>query len=155
MRKLLALSLVALTLGLGGALSLMGCGGHAALLQEPNPIYTQGQPMPYVRNAIMMAVPQHRWRVESEDQNRIVAGYYKGSHVARVLITYDQQNVSVQFIQAQNLSFQVDAMGNRYIHRNYNVWVGQLANDIQRSLYAGMGGGGGQQQQQVPVIVVQ
>lgn len=130
----------------GASFFVTACGGGGSALRDPAPVVlSSGQPEHMVREAILRALPQRGWQVESEEQKRLVAVLHIRSHVARVLISYDPQTVWIQYVDSVNLDFRVGADGTRYIHPNYNRWVENLARDIQSSLSTNA---------QVPVIVV-
>jgi len=127
---------------------LSACGGGGAVLRDPSPVYVPaGMPMQGTRAAIIDTLPRHHWQLEGEQDNHLVAALYIRSHVARVFITYDAQAVWIQYADSQNLSYRVGHDGSRYIHPNYNRWVGNLARDLQRALPLGA-------QASLPVIVI-
>lgn len=131
-----------------------GC-SHSAVLRDPSPAYVPaGMPLPVVRERIVTALPRHRWVLEGEDANRMFVAFRKGSHVARVLVTYDTQYVTVQYATSDFLDYAVDSNGTRYIHRNYNAWVQNLVRDIQASLSSAQAGAGVPPGGGVQVIVV-
>jgi len=127
---------------------LCACGGAGTLLRDPAPVpVPMGMPTQGTRAAIIDTLPRHHWQLEGEQDNHLVAALYIRSHVARVFITYDAQAVWIQYAESQNLSYRVGHDGSRYIHPNYNRWVGNLARDLQRALP--LGG-----QASLPVIVI-
>jgi hypothetical protein len=133
MRTLLSASLAC-------ALLATGCFGGAAVLQDPQPAYVPpGIPAENVRAAILSVLDGRHWHAESEQQNQIVAVLVVRNHSARVLITYNQQGVYIQYMDSQALDYYVDSAGRPRIHRNYNRWVERLAQNIEQAIQGGPG----------------
>lgn len=114
------------------ALMLMG----AAVLKDPDPIAVPaGISAADVAKAIKVGVSGRGWTVSSDENGRIDAVLYIRSHVARVAIHYDTQQVSIQYVSSENLDYR-ERRGKRYIHSNYMRWIRNIQLDIQRELFA-------------------
>ena len=55
------------------------------------------------------------------------------THVAIVDVTYDTSTYSIQYVDSTNLNYN-ESKGT--IHKNYNGWIQNLENAIQRELSA-------------------
>lgn len=113
------------------ALMLMG----AAVLEDPEPIAVPaGMSAGDVAKAIKIGISGRGWTVAKDENGQIDAVLYIRSHVARVAIHYDTQQVRIQYVSSDNLDYK-ERRGKRYIHRNYFNWIHNIQMDIQRELF--------------------
>ncbi len=98
-----------------------------------------GTPLPDLAAALALAVTDEGWIVTSEARGVIRATLYIRSHEAIVNIGFDETNFWIDYQDSINLNYNPNGLkGTRTrrategprIHRNYNVWVGQLAKRI-------------------------
>ncbi len=109
--------------------ALAGC-SRLAPLENPGQIAVNSPDPQWARHAILSALPRRGWVAEGEWPGIIVARLDIRSHRARVRIDYDASTVRISYVDSVNLKFAVDSNGVPYIHRNYNLWVRNLASDI-------------------------
>jgi hypothetical protein len=103
-------------------------------LIDPDPIAVPaGRTSAAVATAIKAALVGRTWSVSKEAPGRIDATLYIRSHVARIAITYDTAQVRIAYVSSENLKYK-EKRGKRYIHSNYNGWVGNLIADLSRHL---------------------
>ncbi len=103
-------------------------------LIDPDPIAVPaGRTPAAVATAIKAALVGRTWSVSKETPGRIDATLYIRSHVARIAITYDKAQVRIAYVSSENLKYQ-EKRGKRYIHSNYNGWIGNLVADLSRNL---------------------
>lgn len=110
----------------------------ARTLEEPAPISVPvGKTALQVANAIRRAAAALKFTIDEDAQGRMVARYAPRDHVARVTIAYSTSEVRVTYLDSSNLGFEQNKDGTREIHRNYNKWVNNLAQEINKNLSSG------------------
>ena len=82
-----------------------------------------------VTRAIKVAGIGLGWNIEVQTPGHIVGRLHLRSHVAFVDITYTRDEYSIHYRDSSNLNY--DA-GSQSIHKNYNSWVRDLAQAIDR-----------------------
>lgn len=114
------------------AIMLMG----AAVLEDPDPIAVpEGLSAADVASAIKTGVSRRKWIISNEEDGQIDAVLYIRSHVARISIQYDTEQVRIRYVSSENLDYK-ERRGKRYIHSNYMKWIRNIQVDIQRELFA-------------------
>jgi hypothetical protein len=112
------------------ALLLMG----AAVLVDPEPIAVPaGLAAKDVSKAIRAGIVQRGWVVLKDEKGKIDAVLNLRKHEARVAIAYDPKQVTIKYASSDNLDYS-EKNGVRHIHKNYNKWITNMVQDIQRAL---------------------
>ncbi|MAE67859.1 MAG: hypothetical protein CMJ18_26695 [Phycisphaeraceae bacterium] len=107
-----------------------GC--RTAALVDPAPIQYESTGSKKTRNAIVRAMANRGWTVQSESSGEIVArNLVRGKHEVVVRITYSRDEVDIAYVSSRNMKYDGSA---QTIHKNYNNWVQFLAEDIRREL---------------------
>lgn len=116
------------------ALWLVGCATTAPVLDSPRAIDVPGNAtMDQVEDAILDAMRNRGWSVHDRSRGEIIADLNVRSHFARVGITYNTGAVAIEYMESENLNYEV-VDGEERIHGNFNSWLTNLSNDIQRNL---------------------
>jgi len=124
--------LVVLALGL---LVLPAC--RRAKLYNPDPI-TAAATIEKTERAIKMALAGRGWVVSKAEPGEMRATLTSRGHIARIVINYNQQDVTIKYDSSQDLDYQIGDDGQPEIHKNYNKWIQHLVRDINKNLlYAG------------------
>jgi len=97
--------------------------GHAV------PIAAQSLPPAKIRAAIIEAAEGRGWQVRPIAEGQLEATYAPRTHKAVVDILYDRQTYSIRYKSSENLKAE-----DGTIHHNYNRWVQNLDEDIQKKL---------------------
>lgn len=87
-----------------------------------------------VRGAIIRAGTSTRypWTITAGGDHALVASsVVRGKHTAEVTISYTRSSITVTYRDSKNLNYRVKN-GMPQIHPNYNVWVQDLIDAIQR-----------------------
>jgi hypothetical protein len=85
-----------------------------------------------IRQAIAVAAASRSWKIESEVDGRMeLSVLVRDKHMARVELAYDVAGYRIRYLDSRNLRY--DAQQN-LIHRNYNVWIRELAAGINAAL---------------------
>jgi hypothetical protein len=116
------------------ALWLAGCATSAPVLDSPRAIDVPGNAsMEEVENAILDAMRSRGWAVHERNRGEIIADLNVRTHFARVGITYNTGAIAIEYIDSRDLAYEV-VDGQERIHGNFNSWLTNLSNDIQRNL---------------------
>ncbi len=100
-----------------------------------------GTPLADIAASIRLAAKEKGWQITSEEPGVMQATLPIRSHKAMVEIKYDASDFSIDYKDSFNLDYSPDDLvkGPRHrrrtvkgprIHRNYNIWVRQLADRI-------------------------
>ena len=84
-----------------------------------------------VRVAITHAGASLGWIMIEQEPGRINGTLKLRSHTAIVDVTYDTSTYSIQYVDSTNLDY---SASEGTIHENYNGWIQNLDNAIQREL---------------------
>lgn len=129
MKSLVKLLLVAVAM-----IALPSLALAAAELRDPDPIAVPTKlSAEQVATEIKRALAGRGWTVSKESAGRIDSTLYLRSHVARIEVTFDAQQVTLRYVSSENLDYE-EKKGKRLIHRNYMSWIGNLSGDISRNL---------------------
>jgi hypothetical protein len=82
-----------------------------------------------IKKALIVAGSQRNWVMREVEPGKLEATLLLRSHMAKVLVSYDTSSYAISYLDSKNLKHK-----NGKIHRNYNSWVQNLSNDIQRNL---------------------
>lgn len=98
-----------------------------------------GTPLVDLAVAIRRAANEQGWRIIEEAPGVMQASLHIRSHEAVVTISFDETNFWIEYADSINLDYNPNSLrktrnrgeikGPR-IHRNYNIWVDQLARKI-------------------------
>lgn len=88
-----------------------------------------------IAKVIKKALVARTWAVKGEEKGVIHSQIWVRSHSAKIKITYDKKKIKIHFVSSDNLkeSRKGDTV---FIHRNYNRWIKNLENDINRAIYS-------------------
>lgn len=112
---------------------LVGC-ASAPVLESPRQANVpSGVTMANVEEAILNAMRARGWAVHDRGRGHIVADLNVRAHFARVDIRYSANSVSVEYVDSENLEYEV-VDGQPRIHGNFNSWMTNLIRDIERNL---------------------
>lgn len=111
---------------------LVACATNKPIYNSSQVAFMQELTETQAQDVIKDALRYKRWKVVSDDNpGEIVADIVVRSHYAKVRITYDMSQFSINYMKSDDLDF--DA-GKNKIHRNYNKWILLLEQEIvQRS----------------------
>ncbi len=84
-----------------------------------------------VEKNIVKALIQKGWQVKSNANGIILAEIMVRTHTARIEITFDASQYSINYVDSTNLKY--DAKSNT-IHKNYNNWIIYIDRLIQTGL---------------------
>lgn len=73
------------------------------------------------------------WEITNEAPGRIDSTLHLREHMAKITVTYDAQQVRFAYVDSANLDFE-QKKGQRYIHPNFNGWMGYLVSDLTTNL---------------------
>ena len=82
-----------------------------------------------MERAIETALARRHWSVKEKVPGKYTAHLDERKHSATVAIVYDATNARIDYVDSTNLEYENRPDGE-VIHRNYNNWVKNLANDI-------------------------
>ncbi|MGB0766540.1 MAG: hypothetical protein ACPGYV_02385 [Phycisphaeraceae bacterium] len=120
--RLLALLLICL-------LPMVGCKSRTQVT-APQPIPIEGIEKPKVEGALRTAIPKRGWAVDTKQGQVITASnLIRGRHKVVVDIDYASDAILIQYADSENMDY-VKEGDVEYIHKNYNVWVNYLRQDI-------------------------
>ncbi|WP_376693193.1 hypothetical protein [Wenzhouxiangella sp. EGI_FJ10409] len=113
---------------------LIGCATTAPVLESPRQVSVPAAAdAGDVEDAVIDALRTRGWAVAERSDGRIVADLNVRAHFARIDIRYDADSVTLEYVDSRNLEYEV-VEGEERIHGNFNSWMTNLVNDIQRSL---------------------
>ncbi len=116
-------------------LVLLLAGWRTAPLYNPEPIQVpEGLTMKEVGKAVKLAMVKRGWSAASVKPGKILAVLHIRKHTAKVLITYDDKQVTIRYVGSENLKYKKEDDGTEIIHKNYNSWIRNLAGDIETKL---------------------
>ncbi len=106
----------------------------AALLRDPRPI-----PLPpamskaQVQQIILAALDYRGWQPGKVENNALVATLAIRKHMIKMIIDFSGADIVFRYKESINMKY-LERSGLQYIHENYNVWTGLLAEDIAAKL---------------------
>ena len=83
--------------------------------------------MKKIENAIVAAGAKHGWIMKKVDEGKMKGIFKIRNHTAAIYVTYNKKNFNIEYAGSINLHY--DPKDKR-IHKNYNVWVKRLENEI-------------------------
>ena len=97
-------------------------------LVNPPPIVAAGSPA-QTRVAILRALLESNWVLESERAGEMIARYSRSDWTMVVQIAYSNE-VSIRYLSSENLKYGTSKNGTPVIHRGYNSRVQRLSKVI-------------------------
>jgi len=122
--KIIKLACVALLLP-----SVSAC--RVVELRNPGPIAAASTPE-ITNTAIEKALANRGWLIAKEEPGKVYATLHLRSHTAKILISYDADQIEIEYMDSDNLKYRKDKKGKEYIHKNYLSWVKNLLKDISK-----------------------
>lgn len=111
---------------------LIGC-GTAPVLDSPRQVSVPaGADIGDVEEVILDALRGRGWGIAERTSGHIVADLNVRAHFARIDIRYDTDSIVLEYVDSRNLEYEVED-GEERIHGNFNGWLTNLVNDIERS----------------------
>jgi len=86
-----------------------------------------------LESSIEVSLARRHWQIKEHQPGKYVAELTEKGHSATVAVLYDGQSARIDYVDSQGLMYAQGADGE-VIHRNYNTWVKNLANDIKVNL---------------------
>jgi len=114
-------------------LALAGCASTPVLESPRQANVPSGVTMAEVEDAILDAMRARGWSVHDRGRGHIVADLNVRAHFARVDIRYSANSVTMEYVDSDNLDYEV-VDGQPRIHGNFNSWMTNLLRDIERNL---------------------
>lgn len=113
------------------AVLAVGCGHKGVPMTRSVPVGLVAPPADTaaMERAIETALARRHWSVKEKAPGKYTAYLDERSHTATVAIVYDATNVRIDYVDSTNLAYENTSDGE-LIHRSYNTWVKNLANDI-------------------------
>jgi hypothetical protein len=109
-------------------------GARQVPLTDPEPIAVPaGVELNQVGKSIKAALVGRQWAVTDDQPGRILSTLNLRSHMAKIEITYDPQQIRIRYLDSGDLMY-AEKKGVRMIHRNYLNWIQNVVNDISRNL---------------------
>jgi hypothetical protein len=102
-------------------------------LVDPAPIEVPAGLTEKAAKSIRLGVATRGWVVTQQEPGFMEATLHLRTHVAKIGIKYDTRSIQINYLESQNLDFEVKK-DVRYIHRNYLKWVDNVVNDIRVQL---------------------
>lgn len=114
---------------------LVGCATKKPIYNSNDVSFMQELTLSQAKDVIKDALRYKRWKVVSDEKPGVIeADIIVRSHYAKVSISYDTEQFSINYLKSDDLDY--DESKNR-IHRNYNKWILLLEQEIvQRSRIA-------------------
>lgn len=82
-----------------------------------------------MRRAIILAGTNTGWQMQEVKQGLVNATKFNTGHMAKVEITYNTKNFSINYVDSSNLQYD----GTK-IHKTYNEWVKSLYRNIKNNV---------------------
>ncbi len=87
-----------------------------------------------VQKCVVNAATKHQWQIVRKDKNSVLLRYSRNAKwAADVKVTYSTKQYKIDYVDSYGLKYK-EANGLGDIHRNYNRWVNNLNNTIQKNL---------------------
>lgn len=119
-----------LVLAIAVALAAAAC--TTKPLADPRPLAAQGAPE-QTRVAILRALVENGWAVESEQPGKVVTRYGGPGWNMVVAIDYADQ-ITIHYVSSENLDYEISDDGIARIHRGYNNRVRRISEEIGKEI---------------------
>jgi len=88
-----------------------------------------------MREAIVKGCAERNWRVVEKDANTIEAtNVVRNKHTVVVSIPYTETSYTINYKDSTNMNYRPKSDGTFSIHPNYNNWVNNLDQSIQKQI---------------------
>jgi hypothetical protein len=115
-------------------LSSGGCDHRAQPMARSVPVALAAPPEPKaLEAAIEASLARRHWNIKEHQPGKYVAELTERGHSATIAVLYDAQSARIDYVDSQGLMYGKGADGE-VIHRSYNTWVKNLADDIKVNL---------------------
>jgi hypothetical protein len=102
----------------------------AAPLVDPEPLSVPaGLTLKQVEKAVRVGVVKRGWVITQSNDGSVEATLHLRDHMAKVLVSYDTQHVTLKYLDSSNLDYAVKKDGP-VIHKNYLNWARNVMLDI-------------------------
>lgn len=85
-----------------------------------------------VKAAIVDAASVRRWETVASEPGKLTLRYAPRIHEVVITVRYDDRGYLIEYVSSKEMDYKVKK-GETYIHGNYNVWIGNLAESIAAS----------------------
>ncbi|HZW52154.1 MAG TPA: hypothetical protein VFF05_09840 [Rudaea sp.] len=107
---------------------------HQAPLVNPPSIAVPPKDTPdQVNKSIRAALLSGQWLVTANNPGEIDGTLARNDYSANIAVSYDDKKIQIRYVDSSNLKYE-KKNGVEYIHRNYLVWIRDLAAQIQSNL---------------------
>jgi len=89
-----------------------------------------------LESAIEVSLAHRHWTIKEHQPGRYLVEISEKGHSATVAVLYDATSARIDYVDSQGLLYAKGSDGE-VIHRSYNTWVKNLANDIKVNLSQG------------------
>jgi hypothetical protein len=113
---------------------VMACGARGARVEDPTP-FAAAATLETTEQVILDTLPKRNWTAETVEPGRIVAFLPVRAHLLRVEIRYDAQQVTIKYVDSDNLDEKRDGT-DVYVHKNVIRWMRTLHKELSVALAA-------------------
>jgi hypothetical protein len=146
MKRCIGLIMIVL---LSGPLAVLGQSSEfrdsrLAAIDDPLRVEFQGDPggltQEKIRQVIAIVAPSRSWKLLSQSDGRFeLTRTVSDRHTMRIELTYDQGGYDIRYLESVNLLYNeqersMRGRNLRAIHKNYNLWIRELASSINAAL---------------------
>ena len=144
MKRCVGLSMIVL---LSGPLAVLGQAAEfrdsrLAAIDDPLRVEFQGAGLTKqkIREVIAIVAPSRDWKLLAESDGRFeLTRTVSNKHAMRIELAYDSSGYNIRYLESVNLLYKeqeqsLKGRNVRAIHKNYNVWIKELASAINAGL---------------------
>lgn len=124
-------SIVSAFLGLGLVFAVTGCGKGAKIYDVPQQPIVEKKTQDEVYKAIMNGAISRGWEARKVSEGLVEATYAKRNFSVTVDIKYTATSYDIEYKESEGLKYDEES---QTIHKNYNSWVKNLKQSINRAL---------------------
>ncbi len=111
--------------------------GSSLELKDPRPVsFIEVDDIDIVKRAIKASIKQEDWQLKnviSQDPHIVEVELLQRKHSITVRLEYDLSSVKFSYVDSENMNYK-EKRGKRYIHKNYNAWIRELARAIRNNI---------------------
>jgi hypothetical protein len=123
--------IVSASLALGLVLAVTGCGHAAKMYDVPQQSIAEKKTKEQVYKAVMNGALTRGWEARKVTDGLVEATYARRNFSVTVDIKYSATSYDIEYKESQGLKYDENA---QTIHKNYNSWVRNLKQSINRAL---------------------
>jgi hypothetical protein len=82
-----------------------------------------------VAKSIKLALVGRGWQITAEQAGEIQSSLHLREHVAKIRITWEQQEIRIAYVDSTNLDYKLKN-GKPQIHTNYLNWINYVVQDL-------------------------